>query len=191
MSTELFRGELVRLTDENPDVLAAAFNRWNRDPEYFRLLDSAAPRLWSTKKMKDWFEKDLENPSPTYVSFSIRTLAEDKLIGFVAFDEVRWVPRDAWVAIGIGEREYWGKGCGTDAMRLMLRYGFMALNLNRVSLGVFATNPRAVRSYEKCGFVHEGCIREFLLRDGKYWDMFQMGILREDWEVQEKTKDKR
>jgi len=68
-------------------------------------------------------------------------------------------------------------------MRLMLRYGFMELNLNRVTLGVFANNPRAVRSYEKCGFVHEGCLREFLLRDGKYCDMLQMGILREEWEA--------
>lgn len=185
MSTSLFTGKLVRLSNEDPQVLATAFSRWNRDPEYFRLLDSSAPRLWSAKKMKDWFDKDLENPSPTYLSFAIHTLIEDRLIGFVAFDEIKWVDRDAWVAIGIGEREFWGKGCGTDAMCLMLQYGFMELNLNRVTLSVFVTNPRAIRSYEKCGFVHEGCIREFLLRDGKYWDMLQMGILREEWEAQE------
>jgi len=188
MSTDLFCGELVRLSDEDPVVMAEAFTRWNRDPEYFRLLDSAAPRLWSAKKMKEWFEKDLEDSSPTFISFSIRTLVEDRLIGFVAFDEIKWVARDAWVAIGIGEREFWSKGYGSDAMRLMLRYGFLELNLNRVSLGVFSANPRAVRSYEKCGFVHEGRIRDFNLRDGKYWDLLQMGILREEWETYQKKE---
>ncbi len=181
MSADLFTGNLVHLNDEDPQKLAEAFARWNRDSEYYRLLDTAAARLWSAKKMKDWFEKDLESASPNYVAFSVRTLTEDKLIGFVAFDSVNWTSREAFVAIGIGERDYWGKGCGTDAMRLMLRYGFTELNLHRVSLAVFEYNPRALRSYEKCGFRHEGREREFLLRDGKRWDMLHMGILREEW----------
>ena len=188
MSTDLFTGDLVRLSDEDPQKLAEAFTRWNRDSEYFRLLDTAAARLWSAKKMKDWFEKDLESASPNYVAFSVRTLAEDKLIGFVAFDSVNWTSREAFVAIGIGEREFWGKGCGTDAMRLMLRYGFTELNLHRVSLAVFEYNPRAIRSYEKCGFQPEGRECEFLLRDGKRWDMLHMGILRADWLKLEKER---
>ncbi len=188
MSADLFTGNLVRLSDEDPQKLAEAFSRWNRDSEYFRLLDTAAARLWSAKKMKDWFEKDLESASPNYIPFSVRTLAEDKLIGFVAFEDINRISGDAYAAIGIGERDYWGKGCGTDAMRLLLRYGFTELNLHRVSLAVFEYNPRAIRSYEKCGFKHEGRIREFLLRDGKRWDMLHMGILREDWLKLEKER---
>jgi RimJ/RimL family protein N-acetyltransferase len=141
--------------------------------------------------MKEWFEKDLETASPTYVAFSVRTLAEDKLIGFVSFDGINWTSRDAFVAIGIGERDFWGRGFGTDAMRLMLRYGFTELNLHRVTLAVFEYNPRAVRSYEKCGFRHEGREREFLLRDGKRWDLLHMGILRSEWDRQEKAKDEK
>ena len=87
------------------------------------------------------------------------------------------------MAIGIGEPDAWNKGYGSEAMRLMLRYGFEELNLNRVSLGVFSANPRGIRSYEKCGFVHEGRMREFARRDGQYWDLVFMGILREEWEA--------
>jgi RimJ/RimL family protein N-acetyltransferase len=85
------------------------------------------------------------------------------------------------VGIGLGEREFWGKGYGTDAMRIILRYAFTELNLHRVTLNVFEYNPRGVRSYEKAGFVLEGRQRGVLLREGRRWDEIYMGILREDW----------
>jgi RimJ/RimL family protein N-acetyltransferase len=88
---------------------------------------------------------------------------------------------DAFVGIGIGDRELWGKGYGTEAMKLMLRFAFQELNLRRVSLNTFEYNPRAVHSYEKAGFVHEGCERDWLHREGRRWDLIYMGILREEW----------
>jgi RimJ/RimL family protein N-acetyltransferase len=67
-------------------------------------------------------------------------------------------------------------------MRLMVRYGFTELNLHRISLTVFEHNPRGIRSYEKCGFKHEGRIRDFQLRDGNRSNLLHMGILRTEWE---------
>jgi RimJ/RimL family protein N-acetyltransferase len=183
MTNALFRGELVRLCSEDPLVMAEAFARWNQNTEYFRLLDSDPARLWSAKKIREWFQKDLDSPLPAHLDFAIRTLLEDKLIGFIGFDGISWTNRDAYVAIGIGEPDFWSRGYGSDAMRLMLRYGFCELNLHRVSLTVFEQNPRGIRSYEKCGFKHEGRIRDFLLRDGQRSDMLHMGILRMDWET--------
>jgi len=182
MSTALFQGQLVRLSSEDPQTMAEAFARWNQNSEYFRLLDSDPAHLWSANKFKEWLDKDLESTLMANLLFSIRTLDGDKLIGFIAFDSLNWSDRDGYVAIGIGEPEFWGKGYGSDAMRLMLRYGFTELNLHRVSLTVYAYNSRGIRSYEKCGFKHEGRIREFVLRDGLRSDMLHMGILRSDWE---------
>ncbi len=85
------------------------------------------------------------------------------------------------MAIALGERKFWGNGYGTDAMRVMLRYAFNELNLSRVGLIVFEYNPRAIRSYEKVGFIPEGRVRGAMLRDGKRWDFLYMGILREEW----------
>ena len=182
MRTGLFDGQLVRISSEDPQVMAEAFARWNQNSEYFRLLDSDPAHLWSAKKFKEWLERDLDAALPNNLLFSIQTLDADKLIGFVAFDGINWTDRDSYVAIGIGEPDFWGKGFGSDAMHLMLRYGFTELNLHRVSLNVYAYNLRGIRSYEKCGFKHEGRIREFVLRDGHRSDMLHMGILRSEWD---------
>ncbi len=74
MSNALFQGKLVRLSSEDPQVMAEAFARWNQNSEYFRLLDSDPAHLWSAKKMKEWFEKDLDSALPNNLLFSIRTL---------------------------------------------------------------------------------------------------------------------
>jgi RimJ/RimL family protein N-acetyltransferase len=114
-------------------------------------------------------------------NFSIRTLVEDKLIGEIGLEVVSWPGRDAFVGLGIGETDYWSKGYGTDVMNVLLRYAFTEINLRRVTLTVFEYNPRAIRSYEKAGFRHEGRTRKELLREGKRYDTLWMGILREEW----------
>ncbi len=67
-------------------------------------------------------------------------------------------------------------------MRALLRFAFTEVNLHRVSLAVFGYNPRALRSYEKVGFTVEGRVRQYLHRDGQWWDMVFMGILKDEWE---------
>jgi len=181
MTASLFQGELVRLVMENSEDFAKAFSRWGRDSEFIRLLDNDPARLVSVKTAKEWFEKDLEKEALEEAFFIIQPLESDQSIGFVGLGGIAWNHGEAWVGIGLGEREYWGKGYGTDAMRVILRYAFTELNLHRVTLGVFGYNPRAIRSYEKAGFIHEGRLRGQMLRDGKRWDMVQMGILREEW----------
>jgi len=126
-------------------------------------------------------EKEVMELSPASYFFSIRTIAEDKLIGDLGLDVVDWSGRDAFVGLGIGESEYWGRGYGTDVMDILLRFAFTEINLRRVTLTVFEYNPRAIRSYEKAGFRHEGRERKVLNKEGKRWDMLFMGILREEW----------
>jgi RimJ/RimL family protein N-acetyltransferase len=178
---DILKGEVVRLSALDADELGKASARWGRDSEFRRLLDSNAPHLYSQKAVQKWFEKDIDEQLVNQYWFSIRTLADDKLLGDIDLFVYDWAGRDAFVGLGIGEREFWGRGYGTDVMRVILRYAFTEVNLNRVTLDVFEYNPRAIRSYEKTGYRHEGRIRQFLNKEGKRWDMLFMGILREEW----------
>lgn len=180
---DLFRGKLVRLTNEDPETVARSEVRWQRDTEFHRLADSDPAELRSEKKIKEWMEKRMSDENPNRFSFSIRALADDCLIGFIGLYLPVLHGCDAWVGIGIGEREFWGKGYGTEAMRLILRYAFTELNLHRVSLALHEYNTRALRSYEKAGFRMEGCMRGELLREGQRTNGIYMGILRSEWEA--------
>ena len=183
MNVPLFQGELVHLIAPEPQLAAGMHSMWMRDSELVRLLDTSPARLLSVDKNKEWFEKILvEEKKDDELFLLIQTLEDDRTIGLIGLDGIRWTHGDAWIGIGLGEREYWGKGYGTDAMRILLRYAFEELNLHRLSLGVFEYNPRAIRSYEKVGFIVEGSARQFLNRDGQRYDMIFMGILREEWE---------
>ncbi len=153
---------------------------WQRDSQWQRLLDSEPPRPRTEAQHRKDDEK-ASLPDGKGYGFVFRTLADDQLIGFVYLGIESWVHRDAFVAIGIGNREALGKGYGTDAMRLALRYAFTELALHRVSLNVFSNNARAMRSYEKAGFKREGVLREALLRDGVRLDIIYMGVLRHEW----------
>lgn len=178
---DLFRGKLVRFTFEEPEARAKAEARWQRDTEFVRLADSDPSRLSSEKKIKEWFDQQAEGgPKPERVSFSIRTLGEDKYIGFLGL-WIDLIHSEAWVGLGIGEREFWSKGYGTDMMKLCLQYVFTELGVERLSLGLHEYNPRALRSYEKCGFRLEGRTRKDVLREGQRSDTLWMGILREEW----------
>ncbi len=67
-------------------------------------------------------------------------------------------------------------------MSLLLRHAFNTLNLNRVGLRVYETNPRAIQSYRKAGFVEEGRLRQEEYRNGEYIDVICMSILRSEWQ---------
>jgi RimJ/RimL family protein N-acetyltransferase len=178
---DIYKGELVRLSAMDAEEVSKAFERWGRDSEFKRLINSGVLQMPSSKAAQTWLEKELEEQSINQHWFSIRKLDDDKLLGDIDLYVYNWSGRDAFVGLGIGEREFWGKGYGTDVMRVILRYGFIEVNLKRVTLTVFEYNPRAIRSYEKAGFRHEGRMRGALNKEGRRWDMLFMGILREEW----------
>jgi RimJ/RimL family protein N-acetyltransferase len=208
MSATIFKGEKVRLEVFDAERDAEAFARWGQDSEYQQLQGSGPSSLWSARQFKEWAEKHYAE----MYSFSIFTLpgeavsgaglpvgdelpvdttrpaaSGNRLIGSVDLGGIDWVCGNAWVGIGIGEREYWGKGFGTEAMNLILDFAFGCLNLRRVSLTVFEYNLRGMKSYLKVGFKEEGRERQWMQRGGERYDLIYMGILREEWEEQRRN----
>jgi RimJ/RimL family protein N-acetyltransferase len=178
---DIFRGELVRLTAEDPKVMAEHFSRWSGDALYLRLMDSFPARPFSIKATQEWIEKEQSKDRPDQFYFMIRSLKDERLLGDIGLDGIQWNHGDTFMGIGLGNREDWGRGYGSDALRLILRYAFNELNLFRVSLNVFEYNTRAIRAYEKVGFVHEGRMRRSLNREGRRWDVLYMGITLDEW----------
>ena len=178
MNNPIFTGQLVRLIIMNLDEDLKLIEEWNVDSEYQRLLDAGAANRYNFKLTKEFFEKEIEGMH----AFMIQKLDDDRKIGIIELEGFNWRVGSAWVGIGIGVRELWGKGYGTDAMRIILRYGFTMLNLNRIQLDVFSINQRAMASYEKAGFKHEGHLNGNLLKAGVRYDEVFMGILRREWE---------
>ncbi len=181
MLGDLFTGQLVRLAADQTPEFREAMARWNEDAEFMRLLDDDPAFPYSLASIE---AQDHKNRGTRNFDFAVRTLADDKLIGFGGVGtQGRWNLQNGWIGIGIGELDYRGKGYGTDTMRLLVGYGFRELGLYRVTLSVFSYNLRAIRSYEKVGFVREQVQRSALLRDGQRHDLYIMGLLRSDWEA--------
>ena len=183
MNTQVFQGKNIRLTIFDAEHDAECLARWSQDSEYQQLQSSGPSSLWSVKQIKDWMEKHYAE----MYSFTIRTLADDRAIGSVDLGGIDWVVGNAWIGIGIGEREYWGKGYGTDAMNVFLGFAFGSLNLKRISLTVFEYNERAIKSYIKVGFKEEGRQRQWMQRAGQRFDLVFMGILREEWDERQRV----
>ncbi|MGV7223418.1 MAG: GNAT family N-acetyltransferase [Nitrospinales bacterium] len=102
-------------------------------------------------------------------------------IGYCGLSGISETNKCAEFFILIGDDEYWNQGIGTKAGTLVLKYGFMNLNLNRIGLTVSECNIGAIRSYQKIGFVQEGVIRKTCFRGGKFHDKVIMGVLNDEW----------
>lgn len=179
MSACSLTGKLVRLTRFDLAEDSEAWARWIRDTEYQRMLDTGPAILHPPASVRSYLEKEV---GKEYLLFSLHPLEEDHTVGFIDLSGFDWLARSAWVAIGIGEPAFRGRGLGSEAMQLLARFAFEQLNLHRINLTVFEYNLPALRSYQKCGFVEEGRQRQFLNREGRRWDMIFMGLLKEDWE---------
>jgi diamine N-acetyltransferase len=108
-------------------------------------------------------------------------LAESGLLVGVAYLLcIDWIARNAQYGLMIGERDHWGKGIGTQATQLTIAHAFDDLNLHRLSLQVFEDNVAAIHIYEKCGFQHEGVMRDAVFKGGRYRSLVMMGLLRNE-----------
>lgn len=182
MDEGLFRGERVRLAGLRKED-AATMAAWSEDGAYLRLQDTNLARPQTEAQIAADVEK-LADDAHNLV-FGLRTCDGDVLIGTMGFFDIEWSNGVAWLGMGIGAREYWDRGLGSEALALGLRYAFCEMNLHRVTLTVLAYNARAIHLYEKVGFVHEGTFREFGQRDGERYDMLLYGLLRGEWEARQ------
>jgi RimJ/RimL family protein N-acetyltransferase len=173
-------GKRVRLRGaEREDI--PRFVAWLNDPEVYIHL---TPReAISRVEEEQWFEKMLELPLEEHVLVIEINIAEEWLpIGNIQLMKISWRDSSAEIGIFIGEKRFWNQGYGRVAMQLMLKHGFSDLNLNRIFLRVDGNNPRAIRSYEHAGFIHEGRLRQAHFQNNEYIDSLLMSVLHSEWQ---------
>ena len=181
MGDDLLRGEKVHLFPLQDADLDAMTEWYCTDFGMLRRLGAHPIYPYVRADLERWQQTNMEDP--TRFDFGIRALEDDDLLGFCVLFRVDWRSRQAELGITLGVDAKRGQGYGRDAVRVLLRYGFMELNLHRVYLVVQGDNTRAIRSYERAGFVHEGAAREAMLREGRYTDLIWMSILRHEWDM--------
>lgn len=169
-------GDRIYLSPRNSED-AEIFTKWLNDFETTDYIGRSG-MLVTLDGEKKYLE---ENSSPEAV-FVIVTLDGDKMIGTVGLESINWINRTATLGIFIGDKEYRDKGFGTEAIRMILEYGFKYMNLHNIKLDLMGFNTRALKCYEKCGFKEIGRRREAEFLNGKYYDQISMDILDTEFE---------
>ncbi|MBO0807077.1 MAG: GNAT family N-acetyltransferase [Actinobacteria bacterium] len=174
----ILTGERVRLRGVREDDLPA-LTKWEMDPGRMATLSNwvVPPSEAAAKERIAKFSANQQDD----VGFAIETLGDPPvLIGNLGLWGTR--PKDRCASLGIAlGREHIGRGYGTDAMRVIVGYGFREMGLHRIQLNVAPFNSGGIRAYQKAGFVEEGRRRESVLHDGRWYDEVLMSILDHEW----------
>jgi RimJ/RimL family protein N-acetyltransferase len=166
---------LRALTSADQETLRGFVN----DLEVMRFSNTFHPI--GEEEQLHWFESISKASDSVWFGIVDTRAAANKLIGTCCLVGIAAVERLAELRIRIGDKAVWGHGLGTEATRLLVRYGFNDLNLDRIWLRVYASNERAIKLYQHLGFQIEGTWRQAARVDDHPEDVVLMGLLRTEW----------
>ena len=167
------------------------FLKWFNDPEVIQYLKMYLPM---TEMAEEKFIEELGTTGMvTRVIFVIEATdgKNNKPIGNIALGNIHPKDHHAVFGIAIGEKDYWGQGYGTEAARLIIRYGFDQLNLHRINSSAISFNERSIKLHKRVGFTEEGRQRETDFINGRYHDHVIFGLLRNEWQAMNNPKERK
>ena len=154
------------------------FTEWMND---FQVTDytGRTSQIMTLEGEKTYLENSLKDNDKK--TFNIIDLASNQLVGTVGLEKIDHIARSAVLGIFIGDKDFRNNGYGTEAINLLLEYGFKYLNLHSIRLDLISVNDRAHKCYKKCGFKDTGLSRESIFLNGKYYDKLHMDILENEF----------
>ena len=176
MKTVFLEGEKIYLRPIDMDDLEI-FYRMINNPEVRKFLLVRYPI--SKIEEKETLEKMVKDENS--VTLSIINKGNDKLMGNISLFNINKIHRNAEIGLFLGDLKETSKGYGTEAMKLLIDYGFKMLNLHRIELYTFDFNERAIKAYKKVGFIEEGRKREVFYYEERYIDFILFSILKNEW----------
>lgn len=177
LMNEFLTGKLITLKQMTSDDLTK-FAQIENEIGTLLLANDDIPFPGTFEDHRTFFE-GISRKKEEFI-FGIFDRTSDELIGSCGVFAVNWKNSTCQVGIAIA-KDWQGKGCGTDAMQTLISFIFNYIHIHKIKLQVFSFNQPAIRSYEKCGFVKEGVLRNEVFRFGTFHDMHLFGLLREDW----------
>lgn len=165
---------------EEKDIkkIAEYISKWVNDPIVtYYMFTGQRPK--NVAEIIQGLKKELD--SNQNVIFLVSDKKTRQMIGYAGLYDINPSVRKAEFRILIGEKDFWGKGYGTEISEVVTLYGFDRLNLNRIYLGYTSANQGAKKAYERAGYVYEGMRRDDLYRNSTYYDSVIMALLRDDY----------
>lgn len=169
-------------TKDNRELLY----KWMNDPE-LAYYDDDDPEPYEgpnwkrmDKVMKRFTESTFENDKDI-IHLAIHKIDNNKLIGYTMIAMIDKYHKKCHLGLSIGDKTEWGKGYGTEIVNAMVNFAFENLKMNRVGAEIYSHNQASIKLFKKCGFKHEGTIRQSVLKKGKYSDELIFGILKEEF----------
>ncbi|NHJ87821.1 MAG: GNAT family N-acetyltransferase [Asgard group archaeon] len=175
----MFEGNLVRLRSFELTDVNLMMEHWN-DLEFRQFCGRATPDSREEREELIKNSWKLRQEGKMYF-FAIEEKNTKKFLGHTSLNIINKIARSADLGIFIYNKVDWNKGFGTDAMIVLLNYGFNFLNLHRIELSVYPYNERAIHVYEKIGFTIYGRKRRSRFMNGEFQDEILMDILEEEW----------
>ncbi len=175
---KLFTNDKVKICAIDEEHLST-IKKWFNDMNFLRYFDNVTAIPFNYEDIKNYI--GIGEQHHNEIILGIFSKENEDIIGLIGFENIRWSSGTSSIFIGIGDSSYLNLGLGKEAMCLALDYGFRELNLHKIQLTVIEYNHSAIKLYERVGFVKEGCLREYVLRDGIRFDLLQYGILNSEW----------
>ena len=170
-------GERVYLRPIERDDLDRGWLKWINDHRLTQFLEGSFPV--NRESLERYYEA---SQPPDAFMFAICLNEDDTYIGNARLGEVSWLHRTCKYGRLIGEAKYRTRGYGSEALILLLRYGFHHLGMNRIYSAAYADNEISLASNKKVGFKREGVMREASYKDGRFHDLVMLAMLRSEFD---------
>lgn len=173
----LVMGERIYLREVRLADVTETYHRWMNDPEVTQYTESRFfPNSMETlREYVSRFSNDRQN-----LFLAIVLKKDDRHIGNIKLGSINWIHRFADIGIIIGEKDCWGQGYATEAIRVLTDYAFRVLNLHRIVAGCYANNVGSVKAFLRAGWQQEGVRKRQYFSDDGYVDEILLGIERPD-----------
>ncbi|MFA6003053.1 MAG: GNAT family protein [Elusimicrobiota bacterium] len=171
-------GERIYLREVRVEDVNEAYYRWMNDSSINQFLESRFfPHTLET--LRDYVSKKMGDESSVFLAIVLKK--GHRHIGNIKIGPINTAHRIADIGILLGEKDCWGKGYATEAVRLLVGYAFDTLNLHKVTAGCYAPNKGSIKAFKKVGFVEEGLRKQHCYCGGEYVDDVLLGLCRTDW----------